>query len=116
MPPHLRFSRQDQEGWTIADGLLRLGEVYPDRMTFVGFPDVDRARAAADIAACTLRHWQASRQRADTGQIAVSLTTDRSGFTFAMPHGLWHALRVELAQRIHAATRSLRYFEQEPAA
>ena len=116
MPPHLRFSRQDQGGWTIVEGTERLGEVHPDRMTFVGFCDAESALVAAQVASRTLRQWQASRQRADTGQLAISLTADGCGFTFAMPHGLWHALRVQLAHRIHVATRSLRNYEPEPAA
>lgn len=116
MPPHLRFDRQEHEGWILAEGPARLGEVHPDHMTFTGFPDAASAGVAAEIASRVLRQWQGSRHGTGMHDIVVQRTPDGHGFTFVMPQRLWHALLLELAQKIHAATRSLRHLEPEPAA
>lgn len=116
MPPHLRFDRQDPAGWILAEGPQRLGEVHPDRMMFIGFPDAASAAVAAEVAARVLQHWRHARRSSASPDVVVSVTADGLGFTFAVPPGLWHALLLELAQRIHAATRSLRHLEPEPAA
>ena len=114
MPPHLRFDRQDNEGWIIAEGAQRLGEVHPTHMTFVGFHDTASAGVAAEVASRVLRQWRTSRHGTGTPEIVVSRTADGLGFTFKLPDGLWHALLLELAQRIHAATRTLRQPEHHP--
>lgn len=116
MPPHLRIERQDPAGWMLAEGPQRLGEIHPDHITFVGFPDAASAHVAAEVAARVLQHWQHARRTPGTATPIVTLTPDGLGFTFAVPPGLWHALVLELAQRIHAATRSLRNLQPEPAA
>ncbi|WKW16049.1 hypothetical protein [Pseudogemmatithrix spongiicola] len=55
MPRHLRFDRQDPTGWILAEGPLTLGEIQPDRMTFVGFPD---APVVAVLGDPSLRHLE----------------------------------------------------------
>ena len=114
MPPHLRFDRQDPTGWILAEGPRLLGEVQPDHMTFVGFPDAESAQVAAEIAARVLRQWLRTRSGRDVAAPVVSISADGRGFTFSVPGATWHALLFELAQRIHAATRSLRHLEPEP--
>jgi len=114
MPRHLRFDRQDPTGWILAEGPRTLGEIQPDRMTFVGFPDAASAQVAAEIAARVLRDWRRTRRGATADAPVVAVLGDGSGFSFAVPEATWHALLLELAQRIHAATRSLRHLEPEP--
>lgn len=114
MTPHLRFERQDPAGWTLAEGPQRLGEIHPDHMTFVGFPDAESTQAAADVAVRVLQQWRLARREHDRDAAAVSIAADGTSFTITVPAGMWYALLLELAQRIHAATRSLRHLEPEP--
>lgn len=116
MPALLRLERRPEAGWILAEGPTVVGEILPDRMTFTGFRDASSASVAASIAARVLRQWQASRQTATGDELVVSLTDDGVGFTFPLPGSLWHAVLIELAQRVHGATQSLRHHQPEGAA
>ncbi len=89
----------------------------PGRITITGFPDRASAAVAADIARRILHRWRApSPGSMGSDQARVALTPDAHGFTCSVPDDLWHALLLELAQRLHAATQSIRYAEPETAA
>lgn len=109
MPSLLRLERRPEAGWILAEGPAVVGEILPDRMTFTGFRDTSSASVAASIAARVLRQWQASRRTGNDGELVVTLTDDGLGFTFPLPGSLWHAVVLELAQRVHSATQSLRH-------
>lgn len=112
----LRLERRPEDGWMLAEGPTVVGEILSDRMTFTGFRDTSSASVAASIAARVLRQWQSSRQSNENEELVVSLTDDGLGFTFPIPGSLWHAVMIELAQRVHSATQSLRHHQPEGAA
>ena len=108
MPSLLRLERRPEAGWILAEGPTVVGEILPDRITFTGFRDASSCSVAASIAARVLRQWQASRRGAGDDAPVVTLTDDGHGFTFPLRESLWHAVALELAQRVHGATQSLR--------
>lgn len=117
MEPQLQFKRHAPSHWTISHGAREVGFVMPGQITLTGFPDRPRAAAAADVATRVLRRWS-ERGVGPRAQhpAAVATTADSRGFTCTVPDDLWHALQLELAQRLHFATLSIRYSDQEPAA
>lgn len=116
---YLRLERQADAGWTLAHGPDQIGHIHHDRITFVGFPDPDVTRTAADAASEALGHWHDRRSStidaAPGPRPAVALTDDQRGFTFPRPADVWHAVALEVAQRVHTATAPFRHPEQEPA-
>lgn len=117
MQTRLRLDRRAPAGFTLADGPQEIGWVESGRIVFTGFPDPDAAAAAAEIAVRIARQWAEGRPLAPRfDETAVSLTRDWLGFECHVPEGTWHALLLELAQRIHASTNTLRYHTPEPAA
>ena len=117
MVTHLRIERRDPIGWTLAEGPNGIGWIVPGRLAFTGFPDASTAAAAADIAAEVVRQWAHGRSPAPRSEdTLVSLSGDGLGFECRVPEHTWYANLLELAQRIHTATNSLRHPQPEPAA
>ncbi|MBV6522489.1 MAG: hypothetical protein MNPFHGCM_02637 [Gemmatimonadaceae bacterium] len=118
--PYLRLERQAEAGWTLTSGPNRLGHIVPGRIAFEGFPDAEAARAASEAAERVLRDWHEMRRSPTPTQLItapdISLSEDGKGFCFPLPTWIWHAVALELAQRVHAVTVSLRNPEPEPAA
>lgn len=117
MLTHLRLDRRDPTGWTLVDGPHTVGWIVPGRIAFTDFPDIASATVASETAARVLRQWSASRTHIPRGSDRlVRVTLDRTGFACEVPDDLWQAVLLELAQRIHAATVSLRHHFPEPVA
>ena len=117
MVTHLRLERRHPIGWTLAEGPNGIGWIVPGRLAFTAFPDASAAAAAAEIAAGVVREWAHGRQPAPRSEdTLVSLSRDGLGFECRVPEHTWYANLLELAQRIHTATNSLRYLQPEPAA
>lgn len=117
MLTHLRLDRRDPSGWTLADGPQTIGWIVPGRIAFTGFPDTETTTVAAATAARLLAEWSAARARLPRGSDqSVRISVDRTEFTCDLPDDTWHAVLLELAQRIHRATSALRHPAPEPAA
>lgn len=117
MQTRLRLDRRESAGFTLADGPHEVGWVVPGRVVFTGFPDPDAAAAAAEVATRIAHQWATGRPLAPRAEdMRVTLTRDWLGFECHVPEGIWHALLLELAQRIHASTITLRHQTPEPAA
>lgn len=115
MPPHLRLERRHPSGWTLAHGPSAVGWIADGRLALTDFPDASSAAVAAEIAARVIRQWHQHRA-ADALDPTVHLLDDALGFSCAVPLDAWSALLLELAQRLHVATLSLRHPHPEPAA
>lgn len=117
MVTHVRVNRRDRTGKTFVEGPNEIGWVVPGRLAFTGFPDVSAAAVAADIAARIVRQWAHGRLRAPRpDDTLVSISSDGLGFECRVPEDTWHANLLELGQRIHSSTNSLRHLTPEPAA
>lgn len=115
MPPHLRLTRRHPSGWTLAHGPSAVGWIDAGRLVLHGFPDAPSAAAAAEVASRVMR--QRDEQSASEALDAtVYPLDDAHGFACAVPDNAWLAVLLELAQRLHVATLSLRYPHPEPAA
>lgn len=87
------------------------------RLVFRGFPDAASAATAAKVAARVGRQWAHSRTEAPfADDVVVSPLADAHGFECRVPDNTWRAILIQLAQRIHAATDSLRQPRLESAA
>lgn len=114
---HLRLVRRTPSSWTLADGQREIGSIAPGRISFTGFPDAATARLASQTAADVAHQWARRRAIADGSDTTPPATSpDGLGFECHVPPATWHALQLELAQRIHASTSSFRYPTPEPAA
>jgi hypothetical protein len=117
MVTHLRVERRDPIGWTLAAGPNGIGWIVPGRLVFTGFPDASAAAAATEIAAGVVRQWAHGRPPAPRAEdTLVSLSRDGLGFECHVPEHTWYANLLELAQRLHTSTNSLRHPKPEPAA
>lgn len=115
MPPHLRLERRHPSGWTLAHGPSAVGWIADGRLVLTGFPDAASAAVAAEVAARVIRHRHALRADRSPDP-TVRLLDDALGFSCAVPDEAWPAVLLELAQRLHVATLSLRHPHPEPAA
>jgi hypothetical protein len=117
MVTQLRIERRDPVGWTLAEGSNGIGWIVPGRLSFTGFPDASAAAAAAEIAAGVVDQWAQGRTPAPRPEdTLVALSRDGLGFECRVPEQTWYANLLELAQRIHTSTNSLRHPKPEPAA
>lgn len=123
---HLQLGRRSQEGCALVDGPLVVGWTRPGTIGFGGFDDHAEAHAAATAAATVLQQWSRTRSDDAPVQFPGELTSDEAvfvdgravarvlkptavstdvpghGFEVAVPHAMWLAVMLELAQRIHA--------------
>ncbi len=123
---HLQLGRRSHEGCALVDGPLVVGWTGPGIIGFGGFDDHAEAHSAATAAAVVLAQWSSSRAAADPAEFPGSLSPDEAvfvdgravarvvdpaavpadvpghGFELAVPHAMWLAVTLELAQRIHA--------------
>lgn len=123
---HLQLGRRSQEGCALVDGPLVVGWTRSGIIGFGGFDDFADAHSAATAAATVLQQWSRSRAEELPAPFPGELTSDEAvvvegravarvlkpaavatdvpghGFEVAVPHAMWLAVMLELAQRIHA--------------
>lgn len=115
MPPYLRLERQFPTGYTLADGPNVVGWVDAGQLALHGFADAAAAAEAAAIAARLVSQWHQHRSSEEHG-VTVRPLDEAHGFVCTIPHHLWRAVFLELAQRLYVATLALRPLEPELAA
>jgi hypothetical protein len=115
MSPYLRLERRNTTSWSLADGRTSVGRLDAGGLILNGFPDAPSAQVAADVATGVVRRWH-ERRTADSPAATVHVLNDEHGFACTVPDDAWLATRLELAQRLHVATLSLRNPFPEPAA
>lgn len=115
MSPHLRIQRRHAARSVLNDGPSTVGWIADGQLALHGFPDAASAEAAAAVAARVIREWHEQRA-SGAPDPTVRLLPDAHGFSCAVPRDAWHAVLLELAQRLHVATLSCRYPQPEPAA
>ncbi|HET8770904.1 MAG TPA: hypothetical protein VFM71_07970 [Gemmatimonadaceae bacterium] len=123
---HLQLGRRGPDGSALVDGPLVVGWTRSGIIGFGGFDDYADAHAAATAAAAVLRQWSANRAADAPAEFPGQLSSDEAvfvdgravarvlkpkavktdvpgyGFEVAVPHAMWLAVMLELAQRIHA--------------
>ncbi|MCC6316905.1 MAG: hypothetical protein IT361_04360 [Gemmatimonadaceae bacterium] len=114
---YLRRVPRRPTGWTLSDGDRVVGTIVPGKISLTGFPDTDSATMARNAAAAVARDWAGPRTLDDTHHpTSPQPSPDGLGFEYHMPADTWHALQLELAQRMHTTTHALRHQTPEPAA
>lgn len=127
MMARIRLERLDADTHGIFEGPSKLGWLRGDALGFVGFEDYSQARRAGELAATVLAAWYAGRASSrpaelrepafPDAELAIGRVVagrilspdavprdlaagDTFGFEFAVPPGIWVAVRLELAQRV----------------
>ncbi len=127
MMARIRLERLDADTHGIFEGPSMIGWLRGDALGFVGFEDYVRARRAGELAATVLAAWYGGRAASRPAELREPAFPDAElaigrviagrilspdavpknlgagdtfGFEFAVPLGIWVAVRLELAQRV----------------